>query len=58
MSAKAIVRASDLNRMAKIAKEKNVTVWIEIDGHRIGISPEMPAVQGTKPLAKYEDFDL
>jgi hypothetical protein len=58
MTSKAIVKAADLKRMANIAKANNVTVWIEIDGKRIGISPEMPAVQATKPLAKYEDFDL
>lgn len=58
MTAPAIIRAADLKRMAKVAKANNVSVWIEIDGKRIGVSPEMPAVQGTKPLAKYEDFDL
>lgn len=58
MTAPALIKASDLKRMAKVAKANNVSVWIEIDGKRIGVSPEMPAVQGTKPLAKYEDFDL
>ncbi|WP_454287131.1 hypothetical protein [Rhizobium arsenicireducens] len=58
MTAPAIIKAADLKRMAKVAKANNVSVWIEIDGKRIGVSPEMPAVQGTKPLAKYEDFDL
>jgi len=58
MTAPAIIKAADLKRMAKVAKANNVSVWIEIDGKRIGVSPEMPALQGTKPLAKYEDFDL
>lgn len=58
MTAPAIIKAADLKRMAKVAKANNVSVWIEIDGKRIGVSPEMPAIQGTKPLAKYEDFDL
>lgn len=58
MSAKALIKAADLKRLANAAKANNVTVWIEIDGKRIGVSPEMPAIQGTKPLAKYEDFDL
>ena len=58
MTAPAIIKAADLKRMAKVARANNVSVWIEIDGKRIGVSPEMPAIQGTKPLAKYEDFDL
>lgn len=42
MTSPALVRSSDLNRMAKIAKQQGVTVWIEIDGRKIGVSPNIP----------------
>ncbi|WP_454745169.1 hypothetical protein [Ciceribacter selenitireducens] len=51
------MKTADLKRMADVAKAKNVTVWIEVDGMRIGVSPEMPALKTTKPLIDYE-FDL
>lgn len=39
MSTPAFVRSGDLIRMAKVAKSQGVTVWIEIDGRRVGVSP-------------------
>lgn len=54
VTAKAIVKTADLKRMADIAKAKNVTVWIEVDGMRIGVSPEMPVLKATKPVVDYE----
>jgi len=41
MTASALVKQSDLKRMATIAKEQGVTVWIEIDGKRVGVSPDI-----------------
>lgn len=41
MTSPAIVRSSDLKRMADVAKSKGVTVWIEIDGRRVGVSPDI-----------------
>ncbi|CAD7023328.1 hypothetical protein REJC140_00169 [Pseudorhizobium endolithicum] len=59
MTSPALVRAADLKRMADVAKAKNVTVWIEINGRRIGVSPDLPPIDsGAKPTQKYEDFDL
>lgn len=54
MTVKALVKTADLKRMADIAKAKNVTVWIEVDGIRIGVSPEMPALKSTKPRVDCE----
>ena len=59
MTSPALVRAADLKRMADVAKTKNVTVWIEINGRRIGVSPELPPIDSSsKANQKYEDFDL
>lgn len=58
MTTPALIRAADLKRMATIAKSQGVTVWIEIDGRRVGVSPELPAIQQEKPVEKYKDFDL
>ena len=41
MTSPAIVRSADLKRMADVAKSKGVTVWIEIDGRRVGVSPDI-----------------
>ena len=41
MTTPALVRSSDLKRMADVAKSKGVTVWIEIDGRRVGVSPDI-----------------
>lgn len=42
MTASALVKQSDLKRMATIAKEQGVTVWIEVNGKRVGVSPDIP----------------
>jgi len=56
MTTPAIVRSADLKRMADIAKSKGVTVWIEIDGRRVGVSPDIqdihrPATVDVSPEA-------
>ena len=58
MTTPALVKSADLKRMADVAKTKGVTVWIEINGRRIGVSPEIPAIHSETPVEKYEDFDL
>ncbi|MBT9370313.1 hypothetical protein [Rhizobium sp. CSW-27] len=58
MTKSALVKAADLRRMADVAKTKNVTVWIEIDGRRIGISPEISVAQKENKVEPYEDFHL
>lgn len=58
MTTPALVKSADLKRMADVAKMKGVTVWIEINGRRVGVSPDIPAIHSAKPVEKYEDFDL
>ncbi|WP_457663651.1 hypothetical protein [Sinorhizobium medicae] len=58
MTTPALVKSADLKRMADVAKSKGVTVWIEINGRRVGVSPDIPSTDGKKPVAKDEDFDF
>lgn len=41
MSTRAIITTADLRRMAKVAKDFGVTVWVEVEGRKIGISPHL-----------------
>ncbi|MDW9726353.1 hypothetical protein GOB91_29335 [Sinorhizobium meliloti] len=57
MTNPALVKSADLKRMADVAKSKGVTVWIEINGRRVGVSPDIqdihkPATVDLQP----EDF--
>ncbi|NTH65309.1 hypothetical protein G6L33_15740 [Agrobacterium rhizogenes] len=57
MTRKALVSSAELKRMAQIAKSEGVTVWIEVDGKRIGVSPNIQDVSGQLPIdPKPEDF--
>lgn len=58
MTARAAIKAADLKRMADVAKSKGVTVWMEINGRRVGVSPDLPSTPEEKPVEKYEDFDF
>jgi hypothetical protein len=51
MTAQAIVKKSDLDRMAIIANERNVTVEIVEGGRTIRVSPAQPAPAEKSPLA-------
>lgn len=42
MTRAALVKESDLHRMAKIAKRDGVRVEVEIDGKIIRVSPDIP----------------
>ena len=54
MTAPAFVRSADLKRMADIAKAKGVTVWIEIDGRRVGVSPDIQDMHRPKEVDEPE----
>ncbi|MGZ9718748.1 hypothetical protein [Rhizobium miluonense] len=43
MTKRAFISQADLQRMAKVAKLEGVTVWVEIDGKKVGVSPYVPA---------------
>lgn len=52
MTTPALVKSADLKRMADVAKSKGVTVWIEINGRRVGVSPDSQSVTSEKPVDK------
>lgn len=57
MTATALIKESDLKRMAKIAKTQGVTVWIEINGNRVGVTPDIPAIHSPQAVdLQPEDF--
>lgn len=58
MTRAALLKESDLHRMAKIAKRDGVRVEVEVNGKIIRISPDIPDDQHEKEIAKTWDFDL
>lgn len=58
MTRAALVKESDLHRMAKIAKRDGVRVEVEINGKVIRISPDIPDKPSEKEIAKHWDIDL
>lgn len=54
MTSPALVRTADLKRMADVAKSKGVTVWMEIDGRRVGVSPDIPDIHRAPALDEQE----
>jgi hypothetical protein len=51
MTAPALVKSSDLKRMADIAKAKGVTIEMEIGGRIIRISPSVPELKNDNAIA-------
>lgn len=39
MTKPALVSQADLMRMAAVAKRTGMTVWVEVDGRKYGVSP-------------------
>lgn len=58
MTAPALVKSADLKRMATVAKRENVTVWVEIDGRRFGVSPDIQDINRQKKVDLPDDFAL
>lgn len=58
MSAPVLIKRSDLNRMADNAIARGVTVWIEVNGKRIGVSPDFHKRQPEQSLAKDDEINL
>lgn len=58
MTTPALVKSADLKRMATIAKRENVTVWVEIDGRRFGVSPDIQDINRQKKVDLPDDFAL
>jgi hypothetical protein len=58
MTASALVKQSDLKRMAQIAKSEGVRVEIEVNGKIIRVSPDIPANHSGKDVEPIRGFDL
>ncbi|MDX3926789.1 MAG: hypothetical protein QHC90_13420 [Shinella sp.] len=58
MTAPALVKSADLKRMADVAKVKGVTVWVEVDGRRVGVSPDIPAIHKPDRIDPDEELRL
>lgn len=56
MTAPALVRSADLKRMATIAKREGVTVWVEVDGRKFGVSPDIPDNHRPAKVELPDDF--
>lgn len=56
MTASALVKQSDLKRMAAIAKQQGVRVEIEVNGKIIRVAPDIPDSHSDKPVALPKDF--
>jgi hypothetical protein len=58
MTRSALVKESDLHRMAKIAKRDGVRIEIEVNGTIVRVSPDIPANHNLPQIAKHWDIDL
>ena len=56
MTKRAFISQADLQRMAKVAKLDGVTVWVEIDGKKVGVSPDIPETPKPKTVELPDDF--
>ncbi|NTI80372.1 hypothetical protein [Rhizobium rhizogenes] len=58
MTASALVKQSDLKRMAQIAKSEGVRVEIEVNGKIIRVSPDIPVIHKPRKVELPDDFAL
>jgi hypothetical protein len=58
MTASALVKQSDLKRMAHIAKSEGVRVEIEVNGKIIRVSPDIPNIHNPTKVELPDDFAL
>ncbi len=58
MTATATVKKADLRRLAAVAKETGLSAWVEVDGKKFGVSPDIPAINKATKVALPEDFRL
>lgn len=56
MTKRAFISKADLRRMARVAKLEGVTVWVEIDGKKVGVSPNIPETLKPKTVELPDDF--
>lgn len=58
MTVSALIKESDLHRMAKIAKRDGVRVEIEVNGKIIRVSPDIPNNHKPQKVELPDDFAL
>jgi hypothetical protein len=58
MTASALVKQSDLRRLAAVVKDQGVCVEVDFERKTIRIMPDIPANHSRTPVAFYEDIDL
>lgn len=58
MTATAIVRRSDLKRMADVAKQTGMRVEIEVNGVIVRIAPDIPNINKQERVELPDDFAL
>ncbi len=58
MTSRAIIRQTDLKRMAAVARAEGVAVEVEVDGKTVRVIPNIPAIHSPKPVAKDEIIPL
>lgn len=50
MTAKALIKQAEWRRMAAVAKETGLSAWVEVDGKKFGVSPDIPAIHSPGPV--------
>lgn len=58
MTAPALIKQAELDRMAVIAKKRGVRVEVEVDGRVFRVSPDIPDNHKPEPVALPDDFAL
>lgn len=58
MTARATIKQSDLRRMALVANDQNVSIEIEINGHRVKVMPNIHTGTTQEPMDKRKGIRL
>lgn len=58
MTAPALIKQAELDRMAVIAKKRGVCVEVEVGGRVFRVSPDIPDNHKPEPVAKKEPVRL
>lgn len=56
MTAPALIKQAELDRMAAIAKKRGVRVEVEVNGKIFRVSPDIPDNHKPEPVALPDDF--
>lgn len=56
MTAPALIKQAELDRMAAIAKKRGVRVGCEVNGKIFWVTPDIPDTHKPEPLALPDDY--